>query len=177
MPTDQEIHPAHPWKARFLVGLIMLSLGFVGLIVANVRHNGALAYWRVIAPIYGLLAIGLSWYLRRRLEEFKPMHLLQEVLHWAAAVGGVYLLNLFVSVGILGRFEAALTVIVLLGLATFLAGIYIETTLIVVGLLLGLFAAGVAIVDEYLYSIMIPVTIVALALLYWVTRRPKKNHQ
>lgn len=175
MFTDQEQRPAHPWKARFIVALIMLSLGFVGLIIANVRHNGALTYWRVIAPIYGLLAIGLSWYLRHRLEEFKPMHLLQEFFHWAAAVGGVYLLNLFVSVGILGRFEAALTVIVLLGLATFLAGLYIETTLVIVGVLLGLFAAGVAIVDEYLYSIMIPVTIAALGLLYWVTRRPKKS--
>ncbi len=172
MPTEkEEKHPAHPWKARFIVSLIMLSLGFVGLIIANVKQSGALAYWRVIAPVYGLLAIGLSWYLRHRVEEFKPLHLLQEVCHWAAAVGGVYLLNLFVSVGILGRFEAALTVIVMLGLATFLAGLYIETTLVVVGILLGLFAAGVAIIDEYLYSIMIPATIAAFILLFWLTRR------
>ena len=164
---------AHPWKARFTVSCIMLILGLVGLVMADIRHNGALVYWRFVTPIYGLLAIFLSWYLHHRKEDFRPMHLLQEVFHWIGAVATVYLYNLFVAIGIMGRFEAALAVIITLGLATFLGGLYIESTLIIVGICLGLFAAGVAVVDEYLYSIMIPITILALILLLWLTKRKK----
>ena len=170
---ETEEHPAHPWRARFVISCIMLLLGLVGLVIADIRHNGALLYWKWITPVYGILAIGLSWYLHHRKEDFRPMHLLQEVFHWAAAIGSVYIFNMFVAIGIMGRFEAALAVIIALGLATFLAGLYIESTLIVVGILLSLFAAGVAIVDEYLYSIMIPLTIIAIVLMLWLTRRKK----
>lgn len=167
--------PAHPFKARLLVTLIMLGLGFIGLILANIIRDGALIYWEIVTPVYGILAIGLSWYLRHKTEEFRILHLLQEALHWAATIGGVFLLNVFVSKGIMGRFEAALTIIVLLGLATFLAGLYIETTLCIVGILLGLFSALVALLDEYLYSIMIPLTILAIIILYFVLRRKKTD--
>ncbi|MCB1108616.1 MAG: hypothetical protein KDK44_03080 [Chlamydiia bacterium] len=171
---ETKAHPAHPWRARFVISSVMLLLGLIGLVIADVRHNGALLYWKWITPVYGVLAISLSWYLHHRKEDFRPLHLLQEVFHWAAAVAGVYILNMFVAIGIMGRFEAALAVIVTLGLATFMAGLYIESTLIIVGILLGLFAAGVAIVDEYLYSIMIPVTIIAIIILLLITRRKSK---
>ncbi len=171
---EAEEHPAHPWRARFVISCVMLLLGLIGLVIADFRHNGALLYWKWITPVYGALAISLSWYLHHRKEDFRPLHLLQEVFHWAAAVGGVYIFNMFVAIGIMARFEAALAVITILGLTTFLAGLYIESTLIIVGLLLGLFAAGVAIVDEYLYSIMIPLTIIAIVLLLWITKKKKK---
>lgn len=169
----EENSPAHPWKARLLVALIMLILGCFGLIIADVHKDGALLYWKYMTPLFGLLAIGLSWYLRRNAEEFHLLHLLQEVGHWATAVGAVYLLNMFVSIGIMGRFDAALAVNVTLALTTCLAGIYIESTLVVIGIVLALFAGGVALASEYLYSLMIPTFALALVILYFIVRKKK----
>ncbi len=165
----------HPYKSRFCVSLIMIILAVIGLVIADVRSGGALFYWKWVTPAYAILAISLSWYLHHRKEDFHPKHLLQELFHWVATVGGVYLFNLCTSVGIMGRFEAALSVIIILGLSTFLAGLYIEMTLTIVGVLLGAFAASVAIVDEYLYSIMIPLTILAIILIIWMLRTKHKR--
>lgn len=97
-----------------------------------------------------------------------------EVLHWVGLFTAAFLVSVFVGMGIMGRFEAALMMLTLLALTTFLAGIYYETSFIVIGLVLGFFTAGAAFLEEYLYSILLPATLIVVVIVLWVMH---KKHQ
>lgn len=173
---EQEIHRAkHPWWARLIVGLVMLILSFVGLIVTDLYQQGALNYWRIMVPLFALLSIGLSYYLRKKHHEITAIKIWHEVLHWLGLIIMVYLLSMYVEMGVYSRFQAALGTIALLALSTYLAGVYLDSSFIVIGITLGLFAAGAGLLTEYLYSVMLPVAIIIAAVIIYLAHRKHKK--
>jgi hypothetical protein len=96
-------------------------------------------------------------------------------LHWLGLILSVFIVSIIVELGIMGRFEASLQVLILLSLATYLAGVYIEPTFLFIGVLLGLFAIGLTMASLYMFTIMIPVAAIAFfAFMYFIR---KKSHQ
>jgi hypothetical protein len=171
-----EHFPKHPWIARLSVGIAILVLAFLGLVITEIRTTGGWHYWRWAVPIIALLALWLSWYLRRQKSSLSPVTIWHEVVHWAGLIASVFVLSIFVHIGIIGRFEAALCVLTLLAQAVFLAGIYIESTFLFIGVILGLFTVGVAFLEEYLYAIAIPILIAGAAGiigLIWYTHKKR----
>ena len=170
----EETKPHHPWRARLIIGLSMLLLAFIGLIVTDLMQDGAWIYWRVMVPVYAIMSIGLSWYLRRGKNHITVATIRHEVLHWAGLIAGVYLVSMFVNMGIVGRFEAGLEVLIMLALTTFIAGVYHDYIFLILGVLLGLFVAGAAFFTEYLYTVMLPLTIFAALVMVWLIHRHRK---
>ena len=169
--SEKTVHK-YRWKIRFIVSLLLLILGFLGLIVTDVFKDGGWLYWRIITPVYALLSLWMSWYLRDK-EDFSFSDLWHEILHWFGLILAIYLLSKFVSIGVMGRFEAGLVALSMLALTTFLAGIYIEVTFIFIGLILGFFAYGVAFLNQYLYVIILPIVIVAAGIIFWLVHYKK----
>jgi hypothetical protein len=161
----------HHWKMRLMIGLIMLGLSFVGLIVSDIRQNGAWNYWRVMVPLFAVLCLFLSWYLRHKQRLISPTTIWHELLQWFGLALSVYLISVFVKIGLMGRFEAGLVVLTLLSLNIFITGIYVEATFFIIGIVLGLFALAAAVMAEYLYTIMLPITIGVAILLIWIARK------
>ncbi|MCB1115267.1 MAG: hypothetical protein KDK71_02260, partial [Chlamydiia bacterium] len=161
----------HHWKMRLFVAIVMLGLSFIGLIISDIRVNGAWNYWRVMVPIFAFLCLFLSWYLRRKQKILTATTIWHELVQWFGLALAVYLISVFVNVGLIGRFEAGLIVLTMLALNTFTVGIYIEPTFFVIGILLGLFAAGAALLAAYIYTIMLPLTIGVAVLLVWLARK------
>jgi hypothetical protein len=147
----------HPWQARLAVGIIMLVLAFLGMVVTDVKSTGGFDYWKWMVPVYALLALWLSWYVRRQTQTLSPITLWHEVLHWVGLFLSVFMVAYLVDLGTLSRFLAGIFDLTLLALAVFLAGIYIETTFLFIGIVLGVFAMLAAILIEYLYAILIPI--------------------
>ena len=100
-----------------------------------------------------------------------------EILHWAGLTLSVFLISKFVSIGIMGRFEAGLMVLSMLALTTFLAGIYIEVSFVFIGILLGLSAYSIAFLDQYLYVIMMPLLALGAIVIFFLVYRKKKRHE
>ena len=166
--------PKHPWMARLVIGISMLIIAFLGLIVTDIRKTGGWLYWRWSIPFIAVLALWLSWYLRRQKSSLSAVALWHEVLHWIGLIASVIIVSIFVQIGIVGRFEAALCTLTLLALAVYLAGIYIETTFLYVGIVLGLFTLGIAFIAEYLYAVAIPLLLIGGGIIVWLiwhTRR------
>lgn len=161
----------HHWKMRLLVALIMLGLSFIGLIVSDLKQNGAWNYWRVMVPVYALLCLFLSWYLRRQKKIMTASTIWHELVQWAGLALSVYLISIFVDIGLMGRFEAGLVVLTLLALTLFIAGIYVEPTFFLIGLLMGVFAAAAALMAAYVYTVMLPLTVVVAVVLVWIARK------
>ncbi len=154
----------------------MLILAFIGLVITDVKSTGGWNYWLWVVPIYTLLALWLSWYLRRKEHSLSLVSIWHELLHWATLGASVVLVSVFVEQGLLGRLIASLFVLTLLSQAVFLAGIYIDTTFLGIGVTLAIFAWLVALATEYLYALAVPLLFVGggvVALFVW--RSHKKS--
>lgn len=165
------------WKARLIVCLLMLALAFVGLIVMDL-HSGA--YWlysRIMAVIYALLSLWLFWYLHRGKHMIHGSTIWHQMLHWLGLLLAVYLTSIFVSTGVMGSTQAGLVTLVLLALTIFLAGVYTDTSFMLIGITLAIFAAGAALVQAYLSALMIPVILIAALIIYTILHRDKKQSQ
>lgn len=164
----------HPWQARFSVGLIMLLLAFIGMVFTHVQKTSNIEYWQWVVPIYALLAVWLSWYIKRTTQVIRPYTLWHELLHWSGVIGSIFIVSLYVHMGVISRFAAGLFDLTLLALGLFIAGIYIETTFIVVGVVLGALAILASFITQFLYVIVIPLLIlggIALGLHIWLSHR------
>ncbi len=168
----------HPWMARLSVSIIMLLLGFIGMVISYIHRDGSWFYWKWAIPIYALLALWLSWYIREKSKTLSPITLWHELLHWIGLVAAVFLVSFFIRQGIMSRFVAGLFNLTLLSLALFMAGIYIETTFLVVGVVLGVFALLASFVVEYFYALSIPLVLVGIAFVIfylWLSHRKEKK--
>ena len=156
---------------RLCIGLLMLALSFIGLMISNTSENGAWIYWRAMVFVFAVLSIFLSWYLRSKQRVNMPSTIWREVVQWVGLGLAVYLISIFVNVGVIGQFQAGLMTLTLLALNTFTTGIYVEATFLAIGVALGLFALAAAIFIKYVYTIMLPITIGVVLLLIWISRK------
>lgn len=164
------MEPKYPWWARLFVGVSMLLLAFIGIIVTDLRISGGWEYWKWTVPIYAALALWLSWYERRTKETLSPITLWHELLHWIGLFGAIVLVEVYVEMGLLSRSVASLVALNLLALTIFAAGVYIESTFLLIGVILGVFAAIVAVAIKFLYAFTIPILILgigAMAFMIW----------
>lgn len=158
----------HHWKVRLIVALIMLVLAFIGIIFANVFSTGAWGYWKTIIPIYAVIALWLSWYMRKDPTVIRPITIWHEVLHWVGLFGAILLVELYVESGLLSRTLASLFALTLLALTVFTIGVYVESTFILIGIILALFAAIVAVAIEYLYAFTIPALLIGIGVIAYM---------
>ena len=165
-PAHQEHISSHPWKARFVVGIIMIVLSFVGLILSNLSDGGAEMYWKIVTPLFAILSIWLSCYLRRKGNSFSLATLVREVFHLIAMLLAVFLFCLFVKTGTMGKFAADIAILTTLALTLFIAGIYIEPSFIFIGIAMGLFSAGASYMAAYLYTALLPIAVLAIIILF-----------
>ncbi len=155
--------------ARFWVGVVMLILAFLGMVITDIFSTGGWNYWKWIVPVYAILALWLSWYVKRETNVVSPITLWYELIHWAGLILAIFLVSSFVSLGSVSRFTAGLFDLTLLGFGVFLAGVYIERTFLFVGIVLGIFTLLAAIVAQYLYAFLIPVLLAGIAIVGIIT--------
>lgn len=171
IPVGEETNASTLWKLRFTVGVIMLCLAFIGMLFSSLRADGGWVYWRIMTPVYALLCIGLSLGVRRKKTSATfSITIWHEVFHWLGFLVTVYLVTLLVPV-FLTTFLGGLVILLLLALATFLAGIYSEPTFIVIGIAMGLLVAGVSIIGY----VLLPIIVVSVGIMFWLSRRRTKT--
>lgn len=162
----------HSWTARFIVGIIILALAFIGLILTNMKAESAWRFWQIATIIIALLALGLSFYLKHMKKIPSASLLRNEILHWLGLIGSVYITSIYVHLGTISSLNGSLVVLTLLAQAIFLAGIYIETTFLFIGIAMGLFAISIAWMETRLFLITVPILVIAiLVLAYFVWRK------
>ncbi len=163
------------FKTRLITASIMLMLGFIGVFITDIKKDGAWHYWQFLAVVYAALSLALNWHLKRKGWKTTLLTIWHEIAHWVGLMAAIFVASYFVSIGLVGRFEASLLTLLLLALATYLAGIYIESTLIFVGIALGVLGACIAFLDAYLYNVLLPITIVTAIILVLMIRYSHKK--
>lgn len=156
----------------------MLVLAFIGIILTSVVSSGGWAYWKAIIPVYAAMALWLSWLMRRSQDIVRPITLWHELLHWIGLFAAIFLVELYVHSGLFSRNQASLFALTLLSLTVFTIGVYVETTFILIGIVLGLFAAIIAVAIEYFYAFTIPAFLIGIGIvsyMIWFSHRRITN--
>ena len=165
----------HFLKLRFFISCLMIALAFVGLVVTELRQDGAWNYWRFLCIVFAIISIGMNFFLRKKEKVSFLATFWHELFHWLGLLFTVTIVSVMVEVGILGRFLSSITVLTLLALSTYLAGVYTDITLAFVGIVLALFTLGLSVVSAYLYPAIIPLILI-MGLLFWIYLKRKHKH-
>lgn len=163
----------HDWKVRLGVAAAMLAIAFCGVLVPD----SGWGYWKWAIPIYALLALGLSFHIKRQKKEFTFSELWHELAHWSAMIVTIFLVSYLAQSGVMSHFVAGVVDLLLLSLAVFLAGIYIEPIFLFIGLGLAVFAMLTALLVEYMFMIaviVLAVTAALVAISVWSTHRKSR---
>lgn len=175
-PSHQH-HPSHPhpWKARFIVGLIFIVFAFVGLMLSMLWEKGSWDYWRIGFACMIPLALWLSAHTKRKNHTFSWKKFLKELVLWSSLIiiGGIF--SLFVHVAVMSSFQASLSLLCASAMTLIIAGVYIDFSFLFTGIALGLFSAGSAYLQSYLYTILLPIAIISIVLLF-IFAYYKKQH-
>lgn len=171
---DQTVHKH--WRARLVVCGTMLVLAIIGIIIMNVHSQTYWVYSQVMALLYALLSLWLYWYLHRgQSREQLRTTFWHQLLHWFALLMSIYLIAVFVHTGILAANQAGLVTLTLLALTIFTAGLYVDISFVVIGVMLGIFAIAAALIETYLSVFMIPVVLIVAGVIYFITHRQKRQ--
>ena len=148
------------WLLRDLPYAAMLVLGVGGLVLTSFR-GATWFYWMMLAPAYALIVIVSGW---RHLETgAERMRLVvTQLLHWLAFLGAMWLMFLPEVRGVVNDNATSLTLLILLALGTFVAGVHAAVWKIcVVGVMLALSVPAVAWVQESAVLLLVAALLVA----------------
>ena len=165
--TDTPTGVRH-WLLRDLPYAAMLALAVGGLVLTSFRGATTYFYWMALAPAYGLIAVISGW---RHAEggAARMQLVVTQSLHWLAFVGAMWLMFLPQVRGIDSDNATSLTLLILLALGTFVAGVHARVWRIcAVGVFLGAAVPAVAWVQESAMLLSVAaLLVVAVGLAFW----------
>ena len=155
--------------------IFLLLLSVAGAVITDFSPQDAYLYWLVMIPVFGLGAMIAGWAQvkregRVRGYSFGELFKIQ-LLHWSGGlctVIGVFVLR---HMRFLDETAAALVILLILGLATFLDGIRIGWRFSLIGVYLGISAILVA----YLEQFLAPVVLLAILLIVYTIHRGRRE--
>jgi len=175
-PTNEQAQPARrksvllEWFLHDIFYIAMLVLALVGVI-----FRLPVSYWVILTPVFGIITIAEGWsHFSDRTERLGLVY--RVGLNWCALLLAIYLLSNTGVSGVMNQNATALSMMTLLALGTFVAGVQARVWKIcAVGSLLFLVVPGLGWLDQSpLLLTAATALIVALGgLAWWVTRRGK----
>jgi len=137
-------------------GLIVLSIG--GIAVMDFRPAWGVWYWLIMTAVFGAAATALAWYVAGETDEPRPGLVKRQALHWLVVLCGVALVFLMQWSMQLDPVLAGMFSLLILAVASVLAGIHFEWRLAVLGgVLAATFAAAVMAADFFWAGLLIAV--------------------
>lgn len=141
--------------------IIMLSMAVLGIGIVTFTGQPVAFYWELLTPVYCAICIYVGWRHTETTHE-RTRLVWTQILHWAAFLVGMLLIYSGPLRQLIDVNAAGLTLMVLLAVATFVAGVHaVAWQICAVGLILGLFVPLVAIIQRS--SLFILVSILGIA--------------
>ena len=164
------------WLLRDLPYAAMLALAVGGIVLTSFR-GATYVYWMTLAPVYALISIVSGWpKLDTSAERMKLV--LTQALHWLAFLGAMWLMFLPEVRGVVNDNATALTLLILLALGTFVAGVHANVWRIcAVGVFLALAVPAVAWIQESVMLLLVGALLLAAVgfAFWWMWRRESKR--
>src|SRR6202051_767069 len=157
---------------RELPFVVVLVLTLFGVAYASFSRQSMVGYWEFLAPVIGVLCVVVGWphapdkAARLRLVWTQP-------LHWLASLVAMNLLLLSGVASTLSADATGLTILTLLALGTFVAGVHIQAWQIsFLGMVMALGVPAIAWIERSALLLLLAVAALAAigAALWWGAR-------
>jgi hypothetical protein len=135
--------------------VLLVVLCALGVAINDYSPKSAFTYWLWMTPTFGVVTVFAAWLRAHRRAESVPAAVQRQVLHWLGVAGAVFLVYKLQSTGRMTNEAAGLTAVTVLGLAAFLAGVYSDWRLSLVGIVLGFTVFAFALLEEYFIWVVV----------------------
>lgn len=161
----QSAHGAdHGLLRRLGVYIFMVGWAVFGLAYTDVVTSHAIPFWLITTVLFAIIAIV---HVFRSGSEHRTVLALKQLAHWGAFFAAMVLLHSQLVVDLVAGDPSVIVVLILLALATFLDGIYVDWRFCVVGLVLASGSLIVAWLDDWSLVLTLGgLIVVALGALY-----------
>jgi hypothetical protein len=156
------------WKVTGTIALIMVLLALLGVGLSAMDAPLARKYWMILIPVYGVLCTVTAWRRSQQAGASGGAQVLRQVLHWLG-IGGAVLIDFSVrGAGAEAQPIAGWAALLLLALGCFLAGVHLDWSFGLVGLLLALTFVVAAKAQQYLWLLFIVgIVVIGVLVLAW----------
>jgi hypothetical protein len=158
---------------RELPYIVVLVLTVFGVAYASFSRQPMVGYWEFLAPLIGLLCVSLGWpHAHDRAARVRLVW--TQALHWLAFMVAMNLLLLSGVWSLLTAQAVGLTILTLLALGTFVAGVHIQAWQIcVLGMIMALGVPTIDWIERSALLVLLAGTVLAIvaAALWWGMRR------
>lgn len=163
--TDGASGTTHPSLLRRLgIYAFMIAWAVCGLAYTDVVSSHAVPFWLLTTVLFAIIAIV---HVFRSDAAHRTTLALKQLAHWGAFFVAMVLLHSRLVVDLVAGDPSVIVVLILLALATFLDGIYVDWRFCVVGLVLASGSLIVAWLDDWaLLLTLVAVVVVAIGVLY-----------
>lgn len=166
------------WKIGVIVASVMVILAVIGVGLTTTNKQSAPNYWLTLVPIYGLLCVGVAW-MRSRTGDGSKNQIIRQVIHWCAIACAIFIDFYIRGTGEETSVTAGYSALLLLALGCFLAGVHMEWTFSLVGLLLLATLILVVKAEQYLWLVVVVgllIIVVMFALMRLMNRANVPQH-
>jgi hypothetical protein len=157
---------------RELPYVAVLILTLLGVAYASFSRQSMVGYWEFLAPVIGVLCIVLAWpHAPDKAARFRLVW--TQAVHWLAFLVAMNLLLLSGVASMLSADATGLTILTLLALGTFVAGVHIQAWQIcILGMVMALGVPAIAWIERSSLLLLLAVGGLAAigAALWWGAR-------
>ena len=140
---------------RLLVVGVLGVMVMIGLFLSNYSSERARYYWCAMFPIFGLTCLSHELAAGRAYEIALWRILLRQALHWIGPIVAIKILFMQHSRGQMSTDAVAVTIILLLAVTCFLAGVHFDRSFYWVSAFLALAAVIGTEVETYLWFVVV----------------------
>jgi hypothetical protein len=157
---------------RLLVVGVLGILVMIGLFLSNYSSERARFYWCAMFPIFGTACLAHELAAGRAYEIALWRILLRQALHWIGPIVAVKILFMQHARGQMATDAVALTIILLLAVTCFLAGVHFDSSFYWVSAFLAMAAVIGTEIETYLWFVIVLLLIaIAIAVLSGILLR------
>ena len=153
-------------------GMIMILLGLLALVgIGMTDFSPQLShwYWLAMVLVTGIACVVMEWSRGREKGLTGMVIIKHEVVTWLGVLVAVNLVYFLLHSGRLDSENTGLVILLILALATFLAGLRLDWRLCILGVLLGGTLILAAYLEEFLWIVLMVVVAVAAGI-YFMAR-------
>jgi hypothetical protein len=155
---------------RELPYLIVLVMTLIGVAYTSAARRPLVLYWEVLALTVAAVCIFSGW---RHTEgrDARLRLLWTQVLHWGAFLAAMNIVLLPGVQRVLTASSTGLTLLMLLALGTFVAGIHLSLRICLLGLTMALFVPAIAwLKQSAVFLLLATIAVVGIGLAVWWIR-------
>lgn len=155
-------------QANEILLIALIALSAIGIAVTDFSPKYGFWYWMAMVPIFGGFSLYTGWSKAAQQGISASVVIRTQLLHWIGLLVAIVVVFFLLKTGRINNIEAGIIALLMFAFATFLAGVHFDWRYMVVGIILGAAVVGAALVQEFIWMVMIPiVAAIILGIIWW----------